>query len=69
LLITDSPPPLSDPTIGIRVGSFRKQFNHWKEIMDYSENGVPLFNGQNGLKYDIWSGRTKLFLEAHGYDI
>jgi hypothetical protein len=62
-------PPLSNPTIGIRAGSFRKQFNHWKEIMDYSENGVPLFNGQNGLKYEIWSGRTKVFLKAHGYDI
>jgi hypothetical protein len=37
--------------------------------MDYSENGVPLFNGQNGLKYEIWSGRTKIFVEAHGYDI
>jgi hypothetical protein len=30
--------------------------------MDYSENGVPLFNGQNGLKYEMWSGRTKVFL-------
>jgi hypothetical protein len=28
-----------------------------------------MFNGQNGLKYEIWSGRTKVFLEAHGYDI
>jgi hypothetical protein len=37
--------------------------------MDYSENGVPLFNGHNGLKYEIWSGRTKVFLEAQGYDI
>jgi hypothetical protein len=26
--ITDSPPPLSNPTIGIIVGSFRNQFNH-----------------------------------------
>jgi hypothetical protein len=34
--------------------------------MDYSENGVPLFNGQNGLKYEIWSRRTKVFLQAHG---
>jgi hypothetical protein len=37
--------------------------------MDYSENGVPLFNGQNGLKYEIWSGRTKVFLQAQGYYI
>jgi hypothetical protein len=46
-----------------------KQFNRWKEIIDYSENGVPLFNGQNGLKYELWSGRTKLFLQTHGYYI
>jgi hypothetical protein len=37
--------------------------------MDYSENGVPLFNGQNGLKYELWSGRTKVFLQAQGYYI
>jgi hypothetical protein len=43
-------------------GSFRKQFNHWKEIMDYSENGVPMFNGQNGFKYEMWSKRTEVFL-------
>jgi hypothetical protein len=30
--------------------------------MDYSENGVPLFNGQNGLKYEIWNRSTKVFL-------
>jgi hypothetical protein len=45
------------------VGSFRKHFNHWKEIMDYYENGVPFFNGHNGLKYEIWSGRMKVFLK------
>jgi hypothetical protein len=37
--------------------------------MDYFDNGVPLFNGQNGLKYEIWSGRMKVFLKEHGYDI
>jgi hypothetical protein len=36
--------------------------------MDYSENGVPLFNAQNGLKYQM-SGRTKVFLQEHGYYI
>jgi hypothetical protein len=41
------------------IGSFRKQFNHWKEIMDYSDNGVPMFNG---LKYEMWSRRMKVFL-------
>jgi hypothetical protein len=50
-------------------GSFRKQFNHWKEIMDYSENGVPMFNGQNGFKYEIWSRRTEVFLQAQGHYI
>jgi hypothetical protein len=34
--------------------------------MDYSENGVPMFNGHNGLKYEMWSRRTKVFLHAHG---
>ena len=34
--------------------------------MDYYENGVPLFNGQNGLKYEMWSRTPKVFLQAHG---
>ena len=46
-----------------------KHFNHWKDIMDYSGNGVPLFNGHNGLKYELWSGRMKVFLQEHGYYI
>jgi hypothetical protein len=37
--------------------------------MDYSENGVPMFNGQNGLKYEMWRRRTEVFLQAHGYYI
>jgi hypothetical protein len=37
--------------------------------MDYFENGVTLFNGHNGLKYEIWSGRMKIFLKEQGYDI
>jgi hypothetical protein len=37
--------------------------------MDYSKNGVSLFNGHNGLKYDMWSGRTKVFLQEQGYYI
>jgi hypothetical protein len=32
--------------------------------MDYSENGVPMFNGENGLKYGMWSISTKIFLQA-----
>jgi hypothetical protein len=46
-----------------------KQFNYWKEIIDYSKNGVPLFNGQNHLKYELWSGRMKVFLHVWGYYI
>jgi hypothetical protein len=37
--------------------------------MDYSKNGVPMFNVQNGLNYEIWSISTQLFLQAHGYYI
>jgi hypothetical protein len=37
--------------------------------MDYSKNGVPMFNGQNGFKYEMWSRRTKLFLQAQGHYI
>jgi hypothetical protein len=32
--------------------------------MDYSENGVPMFNGLNGLKYEMWSRRMEVFLQA-----
>jgi hypothetical protein len=37
--------------------------------MDYSENGVPMFNGQNGFKYEMWSIRMKVFLQAQGHYI
>ena len=37
--------------------------------MDYSENGVRMFNGQNGFKYEMWSIRMKVFLQAHGHYI
>jgi hypothetical protein len=37
--------------------------------MDYSGNGVPLFNGQNGLKYEMWSRRMKVFLHAQSHYI
>jgi hypothetical protein len=37
--------------------------------MDYSENGVLVFNGQNGFKYKIWSRRTEVFLQAQGHYI
>jgi hypothetical protein len=32
--------------------------------MEYNENGVPLFNGKNGLEYEMWSIRTRTFLKA-----
>jgi hypothetical protein len=28
-----------------------------------------MFNGHNGLKYELWSGRMKSFLQAQGYCI
>ena len=34
--------------------------------MDYSKNGVPLFNGENSLKYEMWRIRTQVFLQARG---
>jgi hypothetical protein len=37
--------------------------------MDYSENGVSMFNGHNGFKYEMWSIRMKLFLQAQGHYI
>ena len=37
--------------------------------MDYYENGVPMFNGQNGFKYDMWSRMTKVFLQTWGHYI
>jgi hypothetical protein len=33
------------------------------------ENGVPMFNGQNGFKYEMWSIRKKVFLQAQGHYI
>jgi hypothetical protein len=37
--------------------------------MDYSENGVPMFNGHSGLKYEKWSRRMKVFLQAQRHYI
>jgi hypothetical protein len=67
--ITGSPPLSVIQQMVSEQGSFRKQFNHRREIMDYFENGVPMFNGQNGFKYDMWSRRTKVFLHAQGHYI
>jgi hypothetical protein len=35
--ITDSPPLSVIQQLVLEQGSFRKPFNHWKEIMDYSK--------------------------------
>jgi hypothetical protein len=32
--------------------------------MDYYENGVSMFNGQNGFNYEMWSRRMEVFLQA-----
>jgi hypothetical protein len=37
--------------------------------MDYFENGGPMFNGQKGFNYEMWSIKMKLFLQAHGHYI
>ena len=37
--------------------------------MDYFENGVPMFNGQNSFKYEMWSKMMELFLQARGHYI
>jgi hypothetical protein len=37
--------------------------------MDYSKNGVPMFNGHNGFKCDMWSRRMEVFLQAQGHYI
>jgi hypothetical protein len=37
--------------------------------MDYSENGVPMFNGQNGFKYEMWRKMMEVFLQAQGHYI
>jgi hypothetical protein len=37
--------------------------------MDYSKNGVPMFNGHNGFKYEMWSIRMKVFLQEKGHYI
>jgi hypothetical protein len=43
--------------------SFKKQFNHWKEIMEYAKIGAPRFDGKN---YAFWNKRMKLFFKGMG---
>jgi hypothetical protein len=35
----------------------------------YTNNGTPMFDGQNGQNYEICSTRMKTFLQAQGYDV
>jgi hypothetical protein len=37
--------------------------------MEYTTNGLPMLNGQNGMDHESWSRRKKINLQAHGYDI
>jgi hypothetical protein len=37
--------------------------------MDYSKNEVPMFNGQNGFKYEMWSISMEVFLQAQRHYI
>jgi hypothetical protein len=37
--------------------------------VDYFENGVPIFNGQNGFKYEMWSRGMEVFLQEQGHYI
>jgi hypothetical protein len=33
----------------------------------YTNNGIPIFDGQNGQHYEMWNIRMKTFLQAHGF--
>jgi hypothetical protein len=37
--------------------------------MEYAKIGVPQFDGQNGLSYEMWRNKMKVFLGAQGYDV
>jgi hypothetical protein len=37
--------------------------------MKCTVNGASIFDGQNGMSYEIWSDRMKVFLQAQGYDV
>jgi hypothetical protein len=36
--------------------------------MEYNMNGAHMFNGQRGMKYELWSCGMKVFLQARGYE-
>jgi hypothetical protein len=41
------------------------------DVMDNGckTNGILWFDGQSGLKYDMWNNKMKTFLGAHEYDV
>jgi hypothetical protein len=41
------------------------------DVMDngYRSNGILRFDGQIGLKYDMWNKKMKTFLQAQGYNV
>jgi hypothetical protein len=32
----------------------------------YTDNGIPIFDGQDGQNYEMWNIRMKTFLQAQG---
>jgi hypothetical protein len=44
----------------------RKHFNHWKEIMDYTNIGIPKFDGED---YAFWRRRMKTYVQEQGFDV
>jgi hypothetical protein len=67
ILIHPPPPPPSQYSNNwYQSRSFKKQFNHWKEIMEYAKIGAPRFDGHN---YAFWNKRMKTFLQAQGFDV
>jgi hypothetical protein len=46
--------------------------NTGRKIMESNNlfrNGIPQFDGQNGLKYEMWSNVMQFFLQAQWYDV
>jgi hypothetical protein len=66
VLILIHPPPSQYSNNWYQSRSFKKQSNHWKEIMDYAKIGVPIFDDQD---YAFWSIRMKTYVQAHGFDV
>ena len=63
---TNSPSLSVFPTIGIGAWFLQQQFNNWKEVMEHTKNGVPLFNKNN---YALQKGRMEVYLLVQGYEV